>query len=69
MIDRDRLFKELISTFFWEFIELFLPEVLEYVERDEPICLREKVFADVTTGEKKKIDLKFSNFTIIVVIE
>ncbi|ELR96362.1 hypothetical protein GLO73106DRAFT_00001540 [Gloeocapsa sp. PCC 73106] len=32
MIDHDRLFKELISTFFWEFITLFLPSVSEYVE-------------------------------------
>lgn len=34
MIDHDRLFKELISTFFVEFMELFFPEVLAYVERD-----------------------------------
>ena len=57
MIDHDRLFKELISTFFWEFIELFLPEMLGYVERDEPIFLREEIFTDVTSREKKKIDL------------
>jgi hypothetical protein len=30
-IDHDRLFKELISTFFIEFIELFFPQVLEYI--------------------------------------
>jgi hypothetical protein len=27
MIDHDRLFKELLSTFFIEFLELFIPEV------------------------------------------
>ncbi len=32
MIDHDRLFKELISTFFIEFIELFFPTILTYIE-------------------------------------
>ncbi len=31
-IAHDRLFKELISTFFIEFIELFFPEVLKYLD-------------------------------------
>ena len=57
MIDHDRLFKELIQTFFWEFIELFLPEVLEYVSRDNLTFLPEEVFTDVTAGDKRKIDL------------
>ncbi|MFW6360042.1 MAG: Rpn family recombination-promoting nuclease/putative transposase, partial [Chroococcales cyanobacterium] len=57
MIDHDRLFKELLSTFFWEFIELFLPEVLKSVERDSLTFLPEQVFTDVTTGEKRKVDL------------
>jgi hypothetical protein len=29
MVDHDRLFKELFSTFFLEFLELFFPEVCE----------------------------------------
>jgi hypothetical protein len=57
MIDHDRLFKELIQTFFWEFIELFLPEVLEYVTQDTLTFLTEEIFTDVTTGEKRRIDL------------
>lgn len=57
MIDHDRLFKELIQTFFWEFIELFLPEVLEYVETDSLTFLPEEIFTDVTSGDKRKIDL------------
>ncbi|HUK91292.1 MAG TPA: flagellar assembly protein H, partial [Blastocatellia bacterium] len=32
MIDHDRLFKELISTFFLEFIGLFFPDVRSYIE-------------------------------------
>jgi hypothetical protein len=57
MIDHDRLFKELIQTFFWEFIELFLPEVLEYVAQDSLTFLPEEIFTDVTSGDKRKIDL------------
>ena len=57
MIDHDRLFKELIQTFFWEFIELFLPEILEYVEKDTLTFLPEEIFTDVTAGDKRRIDL------------
>lgn len=57
MIDHDRLFKELIQTFFWEFIELFLPEVLDYVNKDSLTFLPEEIFTDVTSGDKRKIDL------------
>jgi hypothetical protein len=57
MIDHDRLFKELIQTFFWEFIELFLPEILEYVETESLTFLPEELFTDVTSGDKRKIDL------------
>ncbi|MFQ4140728.1 DUF4351 domain-containing protein [Chlorogloeopsis sp. ULAP02] len=57
MIDHDRLFKELIQTFFWEFIELFLPEILEYLVQDSLSFLTEEIFTDVTTGDKRRIDL------------
>jgi predicted transposase YdaD len=57
MIDHDRLFKELISTFFWEFLELFTPKVLEYIEKDSLVFLPEEVLTDVTSGEKRRIDL------------
>ncbi len=32
--DHDRLFKELISTFFVEFIELFFPQLIDYLDRE-----------------------------------
>ncbi|ELR99208.1 hypothetical protein [Gloeocapsa sp. PCC 73106] len=57
MIDHDRLFKEFISTFFWEFIALFLPSVSEYVETDSLTFLPQEVFSDVTSGQKREIDL------------
>jgi hypothetical protein len=33
-IDHDRLFKELISTFFLEFVDLFLPQIAVDIDRD-----------------------------------
>ncbi|MEH2197486.1 DUF4351 domain-containing protein [Nostoc sp.] len=57
MIDRDRLFKELLTTFFWEFIELFFPEITAYLERDTISFIDKEVFTDVTAGEKYETDL------------
>lgn len=57
MIDHDRLFKELITTFFVEFLELFLPEVITYLQRDSIEFLDKEVFTDVTAGEQYEADL------------
>lgn len=57
MIDHDRLFKELLSTFFWEFIELFFPAVATYLETDSITFLDKEVFTDVTAGERREVDL------------
>ncbi|RCJ39081.1 flagellar assembly protein H [Nostoc minutum NIES-26] len=57
MIDHDRLFKELLSTFFIEFLDLFLPQVASQIDRDSIQFLPQEVFTDVTSGEKKEIDL------------
>lgn len=57
MIDHDRLFKELLSTFFQEFIELFLPDVAGYIERDSLTFLNQEVFTDITSGERREVDL------------
>ncbi len=57
MIDHDRLFKELISTFFREFVELFLPEVSAYLEPEGLVFLDKEVFTDVTFGERYEADL------------
>lgn len=34
MTNHDQLFKELLTTFFVEFLELFFPSVLEYLNTD-----------------------------------
>jgi hypothetical protein len=57
MIDHDRLFKELLSTFFVEFLDLFLPQVAQSIDRDSIQFLPQEVFTDVTSGEKKEVDL------------
>nr|WP_156114127.1 hypothetical protein [Myxosarcina sp. GI1] len=33
-ISHDQLFKELLTTFFVEFLELFFPQVLDYLDID-----------------------------------
>jgi len=56
-IDHDRLFKELIGTFFVEFIELFFPQVMTYIETESVTLLDKEIFTDVTEGEKHETDL------------
>lgn len=57
MIDHDRLFKELLSIFFVDFVELFLPEVLPYLDTSFLNFLDKEVFTDVTAGKRYETDL------------
>ncbi len=57
MVDHDRLFKELLTTFFVEFIELFFPTVRSYLEPDSLTFLDKEVFTDVTAGAKYETDV------------
>lgn len=72
MIDHDRLFKELLSNFFPEFIELFFPSVSAYWERDSIQFLPQEIFTDVTKGEKKILDIavkaRFRNQETVFII-
>lgn len=53
MIDHDRLFRELLITFFVEFLELLFPQVVSYLERQPLEFLDKEIFTDdVTTGEQ-----------------
>ncbi|MFA9560127.1 Rpn family recombination-promoting nuclease/putative transposase [Evansella sp. AB-rgal1] len=56
-LDHDRLFKELIETFFEEFIHLFFPNVYEHLDFQTLRFLSEELFTDVTEGEKFRLDL------------
>ena len=57
MIDHDRLFKELVTTFFAEFVELLLPELAGYLDVDSIEFLDKEVFTDVTEGERHEADV------------
>src|ERR1017187_4209799 len=57
MTDHDRLFKELLKTFFIEFLELFFPNVAAYVDPQSIEFLDKEVFTDVTDGERHEADL------------
>ena len=49
-VDHDRLFKQLISTFFIEFIELFFPEVFNYLDRDSITFFYKEFFIYLKEG-------------------
>ncbi len=57
MTDHDRLFKELLTTFFIEFLELFLPEVAAFVEPDSLVALDKELFSDIALGERYETDI------------
>jgi Domain of unknown function (DUF4351)/Putative transposase, YhgA-like len=56
-IDHDQLFKELISTCFMEFLELFLAELAKDIDPDSIRFLPQAYFADLVEGDEKIIDL------------
>src|SRR5690625_3922675 len=71
--DHDRLFKQLIKTFFEEFLEAFFPELHEQIDFKEIIHLSEEVFK--YDGDKRVLDLvvevkwKETDAVIVVHIE
>jgi len=56
-MDHDRLFKELLRTFFVEFMELFIPAVAADIEPGSVEFLDKEVFTDITAGERHEVDL------------
>lgn len=56
-IDHDQNFKELISTFFLEFLELFLPDIASTIDPNSIRFLPQEYFADLVEGDEKIIDL------------
>ncbi|WP_445291775.1 DUF4351 domain-containing protein [Calothrix sp. NIES-2098] len=55
--NHDGLFKELLTTFFWEFIELFFPEITVYLERDSISLTQLKDLAEVLLNFSSEADL------------
>lgn len=56
-MDHDKLFKQLLTTFFVEFVELFLPEVNAYLARETIQFVDKEIFTDLTAGERHEVDL------------
>jgi hypothetical protein len=56
-LDHDRLFKELIETFFYEFLEAFVPDIPPYLDRESVHFLNKEIFTDVTDGERHESDI------------
>jgi hypothetical protein len=57
MVDHDRLFKQLLSTFFLEFLDLFAPELAHDVEPGSVEFLEKETFTDAVAGARHVVDL------------
>jgi hypothetical protein len=51
------LFKELLQTFFEDFMGLFFPKVHEWIDFSHISFLSEEVLTDIAAGEKRRVDL------------
>ena len=56
-IDHDRLFKELLTTFFAEFLELFFPKLAASLERDSLEFMPQEIFPNLLQGKVHIADL------------
>jgi predicted transposase/invertase (TIGR01784 family) len=56
-IDHDQLFKQLLSTFFLDFLDLFVPELAINIDRDNLEFLPQEYFTDIVEGERRAMDL------------
>jgi hypothetical protein len=52
-MDHDQLFKEVLTTYFMDFLEVICPELAAYVNRGPIEFLDKEVFTDVTHGERQ----------------
>jgi Domain of unknown function (DUF4351) len=57
MTDHDHVFKELLGEFFPEFIDLFFPQVSEYLDRQSIEYQPQEIFADLTEGDTYEADV------------
>jgi hypothetical protein len=57
MVDHDRLFKQLLSTFFIEFLDLFAPALAREIEADSVEFLEKETFTDAVAGDHHIVDL------------
>jgi hypothetical protein len=57
MIDHDHLFKELLTTFFVEFLELFCPELLQHMDTSQIEFLDKELVTDPIGGATYEADI------------
>lgn len=56
-MDHDRLFKQLLTTFFTEFMDAFFPEFSKHIDRGGVQFLDKEIFTDLASGERHEVDL------------
>jgi len=57
-MDHDRLFKELLTTFFVEFLDLFFPDLAAALDREAGVVpLDKEVFTDIGLSETHEVDV------------
>lgn len=57
MTDHDKLFKQLLTYFFTDFIKLFFPQAAEYLDEESIEFLDKEIFSDIAKGERYEADL------------
>lgn len=71
----DQLFKQLLHTFFAEFLEVFFPEVHKEIDVNEIRPVSEEMYTDLFEGERRQVDvviettLKGDDTVIIIHVE
>ena len=56
-IDHDQLFKQLLTTFFLEFLELFAPDLFVAIEPESLEFLPQEYFTDIGAGKRRAMDI------------
>ncbi len=60
----DQIFKELLQTFFREFLELFYPEIAGHLDFDRVTFLDKELFTDIPEGSQREPDLVARVYTL-----
>jgi hypothetical protein len=56
-MDHDRLFKDLLTTFFAEFLELFFPKMAAELDRSSIEFQDKELSTDIAAGDRHEVDL------------
>src|SRR5262245_41414957 len=57
MTNHDQMFKELLKTYFTEFLELFFLEMRTYLDARSVEFLDKQYYTDIVTGERREADI------------